>query len=40
MGFIRWHKRLTDKFMEKSSPDWYDVAWIAWFKGVVAGLII
>tara|TARA_B100001029_G_C14859099_1_gene338112 strand:+ start:66 stop:206 length:141 start_codon:yes stop_codon:yes gene_type:complete len=40
MGFIKWHKGLTEKFMGRLGVDWYAVAWISWFKGVLTGLII
>ena len=40
MGFIKWHKGLTDRFMEKLGIDSYAVAWISWFKGIVTGLIV
>ena len=40
MGFIRWHKGLTDKVMGGLGVDWYGIAWVSWFKGLVTGLII
>ena len=40
MGFIKWHKRLTAKFIEKLGVGWYATTWISWFKGIVTGLIV
>jgi len=40
MGFIKWHKKLTVKFMEKLSMDWYGIACVSWLKGLITGLII
>jgi hypothetical protein len=40
MKLIKWHKKLTDKFMRRLGLDWYSIAWISWFKGLIAGLII
>ena len=40
MGFIKWHKGLTDNFMKKLGIDWYALAWISWLKGLITALII
>ena len=40
MGLFNWHKRLTDNFIGRFGVDWYAVAWIAWFKGLITGFII
>ena len=40
MGFIKWHKELIDRFMNRWGIDWYANAWIAWFKGLIIGLIM
>jgi len=40
MGFIKWHKGLTDKFMGRFGLDWYSAAWVSWFKGLITGLMI
>ncbi len=40
MGFIKWHKDLTDRFMARLGIDWYASVWIAWLKGLMTGLII
>lgn len=38
--FIEWHKRQTEWWMDKLNVGWYGVAWIAWIKGVVIGVLI
>tara|TARA_B100001778_G_scaffold270827_1_gene232682 strand:- start:241 stop:384 length:144 start_codon:yes stop_codon:yes gene_type:complete len=38
--FIEWHKRQTEWWMNKLNVGWYGVAWIAWIKGVVIGVLI
>jgi hypothetical protein len=40
MRFINWHKGLTEKFVRRIGMDWYGIAWISWFKGLLTGLII
>ena len=40
MGFIKWHKELTNSFMERIGLDWYAIAWVSWGKGLITGLII
>ena len=40
MGFIKWHKGRLVKVMGILRVDWYGIAWISWFKGLVTGLII
>ena len=38
--FIKWHKAIIDKIMKSLNIDWYSIAWISWFKGLIVGLII
>mgnify|MGYP001410140988 CR=1 FL=1 len=40
MRLFKWHKRLTDNFMERLGLDWYAVAWISWSKGLITGFIL
>jgi len=40
MNFIKWHKELGDRFMERLGLGWYLVAWISWVKGLITGFII
>ena len=38
--FINWHKELISLSQDRLGIDWYALAWISWFKGIVTGLII
>ena len=38
--FISWHKRQIEQIRKKLGISWYGVAWIAWAKGVVMGLLV
>ena len=40
MGFIKWHKGLTENFMRRLDMGWYGVAWVSWLKGLITGLIV
>jgi len=40
MGFIKWHKEMTNSFMRGIGIDWYAIAWLSWAKGLITGLII
>tara|TARA_B100000579_G_C22781338_1_gene829473 strand:+ start:660 stop:800 length:141 start_codon:yes stop_codon:yes gene_type:complete len=40
MGFIKWHKELTVKIIEKLGVGWYAVAWMSWIKGLTTGFIV
>jgi len=37
---IKWHKELTNKFMNKIGLDSYQLAWVSWFKGLITGIIL
>ena len=37
---INWHRKILQKFMEKLNLDAYQVAWIAFLKGVLISVII
>ena len=37
---IKWHKGLTNKIMNKTGLDSYQIAWVAWLKGLVTGVIL
>ena len=37
---IKWHRNLTDYWHKKFNVDAYGLAWIAWTKGLVMGLLI
>ena len=37
---IKWHKELTNKFMNKTGLDSYQLAWFSWFKGLITGIIL
>ena len=38
--FIKWHKAIIDKIMKSLNIDWYSIAWISWFKGLITGVIL
>lgn len=40
MGFIKWHKRILEKYKTILIISDYQLMWIAWFKGILLGLII
>ena len=40
MGFIKWNKGLAKKLMAGLNVDWYGIACISCFKGLLTGLII
>lgn len=37
---IKWHKDLTNKFKDKIGLDSYQLAWFAWIKGLITGIIL
>ena len=37
---IKWHKEFANKFMKKTGIDFYQLAWLSWFKGIMMGIII
>ncbi len=39
-GFLKWHKRQTQHYMKKYSLDAYSTMWIAFFKGLVMGMLL
>tara|TARA_B100001750_G_C14927771_1_gene312592 strand:- start:296 stop:436 length:141 start_codon:yes stop_codon:yes gene_type:complete len=38
--FIKWHKELTNRFMNKIGMDSYQLAWLSWVKGLITGIIL
>ena len=38
--FIKWHKGCTNKFMNKTGMDSYQLAWFSWVKGLITGIIL
>ena len=38
--FIEWHKEFTNKFMNKTGMDSYQLAWFSWVKGLITGIIL
>jgi len=38
--FINWHKRRTNKFMNKKGINSYQLAWISWLKGLITGIVL
>ena len=38
--FIQWHKEFTNKFMNKTGMDSYQLAWFSWVKGLIMGIIL
>ena len=38
--FIKWHKEFTNKFMNKTGMDSYQLAWFSWVKGLITGIIL
>lgn len=36
----KWHRDQTEYWQKKFNVDAYGLAWIAWFKGLVMGLLI
>ena len=40
MGLFKWHENLILKFQKKTKTSSYQIAWISWFKGLVAGVLI
>lgn len=40
MGFVKWHKGMLNKYKAVFNLDDYQVMWIAWFKGIIMGLLI
>jgi|TARA_B100000035_G_scaffold98610_2_gene83646 hypothetical protein len=37
---FKWHRDQTEYWQKKFNVDAYGLAWIAWFKGLVMGLLI
>ena len=37
---IKWHRKQTEYWQKKFNVDAYGLAWIAWTKGLVMGLLI
>jgi len=40
MGFTKWHKGLLETFKVKFGLNDYQIAWIAFFKGILIGGLI
>jgi hypothetical protein len=38
--FIKWHKGCTNKFMNKTGMDSYQLAWFSWVKGIITTVIV
>ena len=39
-NMLKWHKKQTEKWQKKFNVDAYALAWIAYFKGLIMGLLI
>ncbi len=39
-NMLKWHKEQTEKWQKKFNVDAYALAWIAYFKGLIMGLLI
>ncbi len=37
---IKWHKELTNIFMNKTGIDSYQLAWLSWIKGLITGVVL
>ena len=37
---IKWHRKQTEYWQKKFNVDAYGLAWIAWAKGLVMGVLI
>tara|TARA_B100000900_G_scaffold351214_1_gene318215 strand:- start:1657 stop:1800 length:144 start_codon:yes stop_codon:yes gene_type:complete len=37
---INWHRKILQKLMIKLNLDAYQVAWIAFIKGIIIGLVL
>ena len=40
MGFVKWHKNITEKVRIQLGLTQYQLMWIAWLKGLVMGALI
>jgi len=37
---FKWHKKQTEYWQKKFNIDSYAMMWLAWFKGLIMGLLI
>jgi|TARA_B100000085_G_scaffold125170_1_gene113863 hypothetical protein len=37
---LQWHRKQTEKWQKKFNVDAYGLAWIAYLKGLIMGLLI
>jgi len=40
MGFFNWHKNYLTKFQNRTKMSYYQIVWLAWFKGIIMGLAV
>ena len=40
MGFVKWHKNITDSVKNKLGLTDYQIMWMAWLKGMIMGGLI
>ncbi|MGB0891303.1 MAG: hypothetical protein ACPGUU_03050 [Flavobacteriaceae bacterium] len=40
MRFIKWHKGVLENYKEKLGLSYYQIMWIAWFKGIIIGALL